>query len=202
MKIIGLTGGIASGKSTVSETLAQLGAIIIDGDKIGHQAMEPGQPAYDGVVKHFGPGILNEDRTIDRTKLGAIVFFDPEQMKALNRITWPWIFQSVRDQMDMKRLSHPNAVLVLDIPLLFEGGWDKLCDVVWVIWVDRETQITRLMTRNSLTREEAIKRIDSQMSLDEKAQRADVVIDNTGSIEETLSLATRYYLDIFRNTPI
>lgn len=202
MKIIGLTGGIASGKSTVSETLAQLGAIIIDGDKIGHQAMEPGQPAYDEVVKHFGPGILNEDRTIDRTKLGAIVFFDPEQMKALNRITWPWIFQSVRDQMDMKRLSHPNAVLVLDIPLLFEGGWDKLCDVVWVIWVDRETQITRLMTRNSLTREEAIKRIDSQMSLDDKAQRADVVIDNTGSIEETLSLATRYYLDIFRNTPI
>ncbi len=202
MKIIGLTGGIASGKSTVSETLAQLGAIIIDGDKIGHQAMEPGQPAYEQVVKHFGSGILNEDKTIDRTKLGAIVFFNPEQMKALNRNTWPWIFQSVRDQIEMKRLSHPNAVLVLDIPLLFEGGWDKLCDVVWVIWVDRETQITRLMARNSLTREEAIKRIDSQMSLDEKAQRADVVIDNTGSIEQTLSLATRYYLDILHSTPI
>lgn len=202
MKTIGLTGGIASGKSTVSQKLAELGAIIIDGDKIAHTSMQPGLPAYDGIVEYFGSKILNPDQTIDRTRLGDIVFSDPAQMRALNRIVRPWIYKAIDKEIESRRLAHPNAVLVLDIPLLYEAGLDKICDQVWVVWVDRETQIKRLMARNSLTREEAVRRIDSQMPLDEKARRAHIVIDNNGSMDDTLSLATRYYLDILHSHQI
>jgi len=196
IKIIGLTGGIASGKSTVSQKLAELGAIIVDGDKIAHEVMQPDLPAYAEIVEHFGNEILNPDRTIDRNRLGAIVFSDPVQMRALNRIVRPWIYKAIDKEIETRRLAHPNAVLVLDIPLLFEAGLDKICDQIWVVWVDRETQISRLMARNSITQEEAIQRIESQMPLDEKARRADIVIDNNGSMEDTLSLATGYYLDV------
>ena len=199
MKVIGLTGGIASGKSTVSDALVKLGAIIIDGDKIAHRTMEPDQPAWAAIVEHFGPKILKPDRTIDRAKLGAIVFDDSEQLKALNSITRPWISKDINSELAAMRLAQPEAVLFLDIPLLYEAKMDKMCDQIWVIWVDRETQIERLMKRNNFTRDEAVKRIDAQMSLDEKARLADIVIDNSASIEETLSLATRYYLDILQN---
>lgn len=202
MKIIGLTGGIASGKSTVSQKLAELGAVIVDGDKIAHRVMEPDWPAYKEVVEHFGTGILDPDQTIDRSKLGAVVFSDPAQMRALNRIVRPYIYEAIDKEIGIKRLAHPNAVLILDIPLLFEARLDQICDQVWVVWVDRDTQVNRLMARNSLTREEAIRRIDSQMPLDEKARRAHIVIDNNGSMEETLRLATKYYLDILRDHQI
>jgi len=200
--IIGLTGGIASGKSTVSQKLADLGAIIIDGDKIAHKIMEPGWPAYAEVVNEFGNDILNPDLSIDRTKLGAIVFEDPARMRALNRIVRPHIYEAIDKEIETKRLAHPKAVLVLDIPLLFEARLDLIADQVWVVWVDRETQISRLMGRNSLTRDDAIRRIDSQMPLDEKARRAHLVIDNNGSMDDTLRLATKYYLDILHDHQI
>ena len=200
--IIGLTGGIASGKSTVSQKLAELGAIIIDGDKIAHKIMEPGWPAYAEVVKEFGNEILNPDLTIDRAQLGAIVFEDPARMRALNRIVRPYIYEAIDKEIETKRLAHPKAVLVLDIPLLFEARLDLIADQVWVVWVDRETQINRLMGRNSITREDAIRRIDSQMPLDEKARRAHLVIDNNGSMDDTLRLATKYYLDILHDHKI
>lgn len=202
MMIIGLTGGIASGKSTVSQKLADLGAIIIDGDKIAHKIMEPGWPAYAEVVNEFGNDILNPDLSIDRTKLGAIVFEDPARMRALNRIVRPHIYEAIDKEIETKRLAHPKAVLVLDIPLLFEARLDLIADQVWVVWVDRETQISRLMGRNSLTRDDAIRRIDSQMPLDEKARRAHLVIDNNGSMDDTLRLATKYYLDILHDHQI
>ena len=200
MKVIGLTGGIASGKSTVSKALADLGAMVIDGDETAHRLMQPHQPAWEDIVNKFGREILNPDLTIDRAKLGAIVFDDHEQMTALNKITRPRIIESIENEVQGLKITRPDAVLVLDIPLLYEARLDKLTDQVWVVWLDRETQITRLQDRNGFTREEAEKRINSQMSLDEKARRADVVIDNTGNIEETLSAATRYFLDILNNS--
>ena len=196
MKVIGLTGGIASGKSTVSKALADLGATVIDGDETAHRLMEPHQPIWEDIVNKFGREILNPDLAIDRAKLGTIVFDDPEQMAALNRISRPRIIESIKNELESIKETRPDTVIVLDVPLLFEARLDKLSDQVWVVWIDRETQIKRLMERNHYTREEAVKRIDSQMSLDEKAQRADVVIDNSGSIEETLRAATRYFLDI------
>jgi dephospho-CoA kinase len=202
MKIIGLTGGIASGKSTVSKNLAQLGAVIIDGDAIAHRLMEPHQPAWEGIVKEFGREILNPDETIDRTKLGAIVFDDPRRMAALNQITRPGIIETIKNDIKSMRVTQPESVLVLDVPLLYEGHLDKLTDQVWVVWLDHETQVKRLMERNGYTREEAVKRIESQMSLDEKAKRADVVIDNRGSMEATIRTAKKFYLDILHSRSI
>lgn len=200
MKVIGLTGGIASGKSTVTKTLADLGALIIDGDQTAHRLMEPHQAVWEDIVKSFGQGILNSDMTIDRIRLGAIVFNEPEQMELLNSITGPRIIESLKNNLLELKHTHPEAILVMDIPLLYEVNMDKLCDQVWVVWIPREIQIKRLMERNGYTEEESIKRIESQMSLDEKARRADVVIDNSGSVEETIRFVTRYFLDILHNS--
>jgi len=199
VRVIGLTGGIASGKSTVSKALAELGATVIDGDEIAHRLMEPHQPVWEDIVNKFGREILNPDLAIDRAKLGKIVFDDPEQMATLNRISRPRIIESIKNELDSIKEARPDSVIVLDVPLLYEARLDKLSDQVWVVWIDRETQIKRLMERNKYTREEAVKRIDSQMSLDEKKRRADVVIDNSGSFAETLRAATRYFLDILHH---
>ncbi|NMC28065.1 MAG: dephospho-CoA kinase [Syntrophomonadaceae bacterium] len=193
MKIIGLTGGIASGKSTVSKFLAELGAIIIDGDETAHRLMEPNQPIWEDVVNAFGREVLNPDSTIDRIKLGAIVFNDREKLQVLNQIAHPRILAEIQNELQHLRHTQPDSVLVLDIPLLFEGRMDRLCDQVWVVWVPREIQIERLMERNWLSREEAVKRIDSQMSLDAKARLADIVIDNSGTMEETMIQVVKYY---------
>jgi dephospho-CoA kinase len=134
--------------------------------------------------------------TINRLKLGTIVFDDNEQLEVLNRITHPLVLGSLKNQILQIKAIQPEAVVIMDIPLLYEAHMDLLCDQVWVVWVDRATQIKRLIERNHFTREEAIKRIDSQMSLDEKAKRADVVIDNSKNIEETIRAITKNFKDI------
>jgi dephospho-CoA kinase len=196
MKIIGLTGGIASGKSTVSRALQDLGAIIIDADEVAHAIIEPGKPAWEDIVEHFGLGVLNPDQTIDREKLGAIVFNDPARLQVLNQITHPRVGEQFKQMIKNIKSQQSDAVLFIEVPLLYETHMDRICDEVWVVWVDEETQIQRLMKRDGLSREDALKRIDAQMSLDEKAKRADVVIDNRFSIEETIETATRYYNNI------
>jgi dephospho-CoA kinase len=196
MMVIGLTGGIASGKSTVAKTLAELGALIIDGDETAHHLMEPDQAAWKEIVQAFGREILNPDMTINRQKLGAIVFEDDVRLEVLNRISHPLILESFKNQILQIKNSQPEAVVIMDVPLLYEAHMDQLCDQVWVVWVDRETQIKRLMERNNFAREEVLKRIESQMDLDEKAKRADVVIDNSNSFEDTISAVTRYFNDI------
>lgn len=199
MKIIGLTGGIASGKSTVSRALRELGAIIIDADEVAHAIIEPGKPAWKDIVEHFGLGVLNPDQTIDREKLGAIVFNDPEKLQVLNQITHPRVGEQFKQMIKNIKSQQADAVLFIEVPLLYETHMDRICDEVWVVWVDEETQIQRLMKRDGLSREDALKRIDAQMSLDEKAKRADVVIDNSFSIEETIETATKYYNNIINN---
>ena len=196
MKIIGLTGGIASGKSTVSRALQDLGAIIIDADEVAHAIIEPGKPAWEDIVEHFGTVVLNPDQTIDREKLGAIVFNDPARLQVLNQITHPRVGEQFKQMIKNIKSQQSDAVLFIEVPLLYETHMDRICDEVWVVWVDEETQIQRLMKRDGLSREDALKRIDAQMSLDEKAKRADVVIDNRFSIEETIETATRYYNNI------
>jgi dephospho-CoA kinase len=196
MKIIGLTGGIASGKSTVSRALRELGAIIIDADEVAHAIIEPGKPAWKDIVEHFGLGVLNPDQTIDREKLGAIVFNDPEKLQVLNQITHPRVGEQFKQMIKDIKSQQADAVLFIEVPLLYETHMDRICDEVWVVWVDEETQIQRLMKRDGLSREDALKRIDAQMSLDEKARRADFVIDNRFSIEETIESATIYYNNI------
>lgn len=200
--LIGLTGGIASGKSTVSKTLKELGAYIIDGDETAHSVIEPHKPAWRDMLDTFGRDILNPDDTIDRDKMGAIVFGNPDQLARLNQITHPRIMESFKEDYRRIKAANPNAILVLEIPLLYETFMDRMCDEVWVVWVDYETQLKRLMDRNHYSLEEAKSRIESQIPLDEKAHRADVVINNCGSIQETISSATKYFNDILERQKI
>lgn len=180
--IIGLTGGIASGKSTVSAYLAELGAIIIDADKIAHEIMEKGKTAYWQVIEAFGREILAENGEIDRSRLGKIVFNELEKKKILEEITHPQVIREMREKIEEYRAE--NKVIVLDIPLLFEAGLEFMVDEIWVVYVDRGTQLQRLMARDGLSYEEANKRIQAQMSLEKKRDLADFVINNKGNIED------------------
>lgn len=182
--ILGLTGGIATGKSTVSRFFESHGIPVVDADKGARHVMEPGQAAYHAVVKTFGQEILNGDGTIDRTRLGAIVFNDPDKLKKLNETVHSHVLNWIRDKKN-KLINADYPLVVLDIPLLYEIGLEDEADVIMVIYADPETQLKRLMKRDGLSEREAQKRIDAQESIDSKAEKADVIIDNRGSIEET-----------------
>lgn len=191
-----MTGGIASGKSTVAKTLAELGAYVIDADKVAHMIIEPYKPAWYDIVEEFGEEVLNEDKTINREKLGEIVFNDPELLQRLNSITHPRIMEFFKKELQRLKVEKPDAVIVFEVPLLYETHMDRICDEVWVVWVDRETQIERLCKRDNISEEDALKRIEAQMSLDEKARRAKVVIDNRKDIKETIANAVKYFNEI------
>ena len=185
MKVIGLTGGIASGKSTVSSFLQELGAVVIDADEVARLVVEPGQPAWRDIAAVFGEAVLNPDGNLNREALGTRVFGCPERLQQLNRITHPRVIKYFHEKLESIKKEQPEAIVVLDVPLLFESGMDKMCDEVWVVWIDRELNITRLQERDGLSRDEAVKRIEAQMPLEEKVQKADRVIDNTGNLEDT-----------------
>lgn len=184
MRIIGLTGGIASGKSTVSAILRQEGAYIIDTDKIAHDITLPHKPAWYEIVEYFGQEILYGDGTINRRALGQKVFNNQIQRAVLERITHPKIKNKVNEEITIAK-QQLFDVVVLDVPLLIEVGWENIVDEVWVVYVDKKTQLSRLMVRNNFTRKQALARISAQMDLTEKARHADVVIDNSGNIEAT-----------------
>lgn len=196
MKVIGLTGGIASGKSVVAKALQALGAEIINADEIAHSVVAPYKPAWNEIINLFGKEILNKDNTINRKELGEIVFNDREKLMQLNQITHPHIIQEISNSIKEVSLANLQAVVLVEVPLLFETYMDKLFDEIWVTWVDRETQIKRLIERDGISEEDATKRIESQMPLDEKAKRADLVIDNRHDIEETIAKVTRYFNNI------
>lgn len=182
--IVGLTGGIASGKSTVSNMCKEMGIPVIDADLEARLAVEPGEQAYYEIVAAFGKGILLPDGGIDRPALGAIIFNDEDKRILLNSIVHP----EVRRRMAEKQKAAVEAgahMVVLDIPLLFESKLVHLADKTLVVTVDKETQLRRLMARNAFSKEEAEARIASQMPLDKKAALADAVINNNGPIPET-----------------
>ncbi|WP_339191272.1 dephospho-CoA kinase [Bacillus sp. FSL K6-1003] len=182
--VIGLTGGIASGKSTVANMLIDKGITVIDADIIAKQAVERGMPAYRQIIDEFGEDILLENGDIDRRRLGALVFTNEQKRLALNSIVHP----AVREEMLKRRdesIANQETFVVLDIPLLFESKLESLVDKIIVVSVTKELQLERLIKRNQLTEEEALSRIRSQMPLEEKVSRADNVIDNSGTLEET-----------------
>ncbi|CQR48102.1 Dephospho-CoA kinase [Paraliobacillus sp. PM-2] len=183
-KIIGLTGGIASGKSTVSNMLRKRGIPIIDADRIAKEAVEPNQKAYRQIVATFGASILQKDGQLDRKKLGNIVFANECKRQQLNEIVHPQVRKVMLDKRD-QLIKQKQPIIVLDIPLLFESNLEDLVDLVIVVYSHPDIQLERLMKRNQLSREEAQKRIHSQLSIRKKAELADLVIDNNGSIEDT-----------------
>lgn len=180
---LGLTGGIASGKSTADEFFKKKKIPIIDSDLIAHKIMEIGQNGYKAVVDYFGTDILNDDQTINRRKLGGIVFNDKAKLKKLNELTHPLVHQEIKKQMARYRANQEKLV-VIDVPLLFESGFESLCNGVLVISITPELQIERLMKRNAFTKKEAIARINNQMPLSEKEKRATYVVANTGTIDD------------------
>ncbi|WP_070120510.1 dephospho-CoA kinase [Bacillus marinisedimentorum] len=182
--VIGLTGGIASGKSTVSQMMRELGLPVIDADIAARTVVEPGHETYKEVVEHFGTGILNEDKTINREALGSIVFHDENERAVLNSIVHP----AVRKYMLFEKeayIQKGHQAVVMDIPLLFESKLEKMVDRIILVYTDDDTQLERLMERNTLSEEEAMARIGSQMPLSQKVPLADAVIDNNGTINET-----------------
>jgi dephospho-CoA kinase len=183
--LIGLTGGIASGKSLVSGLLSAWGAVVIDDDLVARQVVEPGQPGWKLLYEQFGPEFFTSEGLLDRKKLGALVFSHPAQRDKLERLLHPLIIEATRRMIAAVRQERPESVVVLDVPLLFEAGMESLVDQVWVVTVSRQTQLDRLMQRDKLTRQEAEERIDAQMPLSEKVRRAFRVIDNSGTAEET-----------------
>lgn len=182
--VIGLTGGIASGKSTVSAMFEQLNIPVIDADKIAREVVLPGEETYHQIVETFGDTILLEDGTLNRQKLGAIIFANEEKRKQLNALIHPVIRQRMLSQRN-KYIAAKEKCIVLDIPLLFESKLTHFVEKIIVVYVDEATQLERLITRDCLSKREAKQRIDAQLSLEEKANLADVVIDNNGTIEQT-----------------
>ena len=180
MIVVGLTGGIATGKSTVAQMFKRCGAIIIDADQLARDVVRPGKPAWREIVKVFGEGVLNSNRSINRHALGEIVFHNRRKLRRLEHIIHPRV---AREQQRLARRiaeRSPNAVIVYEVPLLFESGAHKRVDTIVVVTADRETQIARLKQRNGLTRTEALRRINNQMPLARKVRRADVVLNGTG----------------------
>ena len=185
MKIIGLTGGIACGKSTVSRVLRALGAAIIDADALAHELSQPNAPIFNAYVERFGREIVTAGGTLDRATIAARVFSDPAVRAEVDAVTHPLIRTAAEERLCAARAAEKRAA-VLDVPLLFEAGWDTLADEVWVVALPAEEQIARLLARDKTMSEgEARARISAQMPLAEKCARADIVIDNSGTVEET-----------------
>ena len=183
MKVIGLTGGIGSGKSTVAGFLAELGAVVIDADKVGHEAFKPDTELWREVVAAFGKGILAPNGDIDRKKLSEIVFGSPDALAQLNQIMHPRMYDMAKAQIEERR-RHGVGVVVLEAPLLLEAGWTSLVDEVWVTLASESTVLSRLQKKVGMSEQQALARIRSQLLSDERIKQADVVIDTDCSLGE------------------
>jgi dephospho-CoA kinase len=193
--VIGLTGNIATGKSTVVRMLQELGAEAIDGDSLVHQLMGPESPLAEQIRTEFGAQTVNPDGSINRPELGKVVFSDPEKLQALEAITWPPVLEAKREAIH----SPGPDVLILDAIKLWESGMADDCDEVWVVSADREQQIARIIARNKVDRVEAERRIDAQPPQSEKIAKADVVIDNSGTLDETRTQVEREWRRLTEN---
>ncbi len=185
MLIVGLTGGIASGKSLVERVFKDLGAHIIDADRIVRELLEPGLPAWKEVSEHFGSTILMPDTCIDRRKLGEIVFSDPEKRAWLNQCLHPRVFEVYTVQVKRLGARAPDAIIVFDAALLIETGFYKKMDKTVLVYAHPDQQLARLIKRDGFSREQALARLESQMPLSDKRGYADYIIENTGTRQET-----------------
>jgi dephospho-CoA kinase len=184
MLTIGLTGGIGSGKSTVTKILAELGAPIIDADKVGHAIYEPGGPAYADMIAAFGEGILAPDRTIDRKRLGPIVFADPGALKRLNGIVHPKMFLRMREMIDSMRAAGERKPIVIEAAILIEANWQPLFNEIWLVVTSRERVIERVERDRGMQREQTEARIKAQLSDEERRKHATTVVTNEGTIDD------------------
>ncbi|MED4530980.1 dephospho-CoA kinase [Metabacillus fastidiosus] len=182
--IVGLTGGIASGKSTVSNMFKEKNITVVDADQIARDVVEIGEPAYNAIIQHFGKEILNNDETINRAKLGSIIFQNEEERKILNNIVHPEVRKEMMRQTEIAK-ENKEEIVVLDIPLLYESNLTHLVHKTLLVYVDENVQVKRLMERNNYTYEEAKMRMEAQLSLKDKLKLADNVINNNGTIGET-----------------
>lgn len=193
---VGLTGGIATGKTTVADMMVAQGAVLIDADILAHQAVERGRPAYDAIVETFGVEMLDEYQAINRQKLGKRVFSHPTDREKLNQLVHPWVRKAMQEQIvfygQAEQTHQKNYLVVLAVPLLFESNLSHLVDVTLVVYCPESIQLQRLMTRNHLSEADAMARIHSQLSIEEKAEIGDEVIDNSRDFAYT-----RQQLDLF-----
>jgi dephospho-CoA kinase len=196
--IVGLTGGIASGKSTVSRMLVERGAALVDCDVLAHAALERGQAAYHEVVAAFGRELLLPNGEIDRSRLGGIVFSDADARRRLEEIVHPAVLRMARQQIDAHQ-ADGRPVIILDAPLLIEAGLLEWVDKVIVVFVDEKVEMERLMARNRLESDEARRRIASQMPLSAKVKLADYIIDNGGGLDATRAQVDRVWEDILNH---
>ena len=192
MKIIGLTGGIGSGKSTVAQFLAELGAVVTDVDKVGHEILKQDSEVQQQVVHAFGKQVVGSDGEIDREKLGEIVFGDPEARAKLNQIIHPPMYDMVKAQLAEYR-QQGVGVVVLDAPLLIEAGWTSLVDEVWVTTAPEATVLKRLRERMGLSEQESMARINSQSPSEERVKHADIVIDTDCELDELKAKVTELW---------
>lgn len=184
MKVIGLTGGIASGKSTVARMLEECGAVVIDADQLAREVVAPGEPALESIIATFGARFINPDGTLNRIALGKLVFADPISRLRLEAITHPAIRRMAYERLASLRQAGAPVVVYM-AALIVEANADSLIDEIWVVCVDMETQIKRLMQRDGINREEALQRVAAQMPMKEKRRYGKVIIDNSGSLSET-----------------
>ena len=187
MKRICLTGGLASGKSTASAFLGSQGANIIDADKLGHRVYDPGTQAYLKVIEAFGDDIVGDDYHIDRKKRGGIVFGNPELLNKWTGSVWPEIRRLAEMEISSLEMLDPDCIVVLEAAVLFEAGWEDLGDSIWVLVVDRDIAIARAMSRDHADRQAIENRLDAQLSNDERKARADVIIENNGTLEDLMA---------------
>ncbi len=200
MQVIGLTGGIATGKSMVSAILENAGTVIIDADQIARKVVKKNLPAYRQIVDTFGESVLLPNKEINRTALGNIIFNDPRKKQLLNTIVHPHVREETNRQLKQIKKNNPNALVILDIPLLFEADMHKDLSEVIVVYAPEHIQIKRLMERDHISQEDALARIRSQMPIEEKKRLATMVIDNSGTLEHT----RKQTLEIFqrlKNSP-
>lgn len=183
--IIGLTGGIASGKSTIAQLLARRGALLVDADQAAREVVQPGEPALEAIASAFGQAVINADGTLNRSALGAIVFRDKASLTKLEAITHPAIRRRMQSQIHTYSEQYPDSLIVADVPLLYETNQEHLYEGIMVVYVPESVQLARLMARNSLGEAEAKRRISLQMDIEEKRRRADWVIDNSGAMADT-----------------
>jgi dephospho-CoA kinase len=196
MLLVGLTGGVATGKSTVARMFQQCGAAIIDADALARDVVQPGKPAWRDIVGRYGGGVLQPDRTLNRHALAEVVFGHPRELAALNAIVHPRVAKEQRRLVREIARKDPESLVVYDVPLLFEAGVDARVDRILVVTADRTTQIKRLQQRNGLTRAEALRRIRSQTPLSEKRKRADDVLDGTLARPRLQRLVKRLYREL------
>jgi dephospho-CoA kinase len=179
MILVGLTGGLATGKSTVAKMFRHYGAVVIDADQLARDVVKPGKPAWRAIVTLFGKTVLNPDRSLDRQALGSIVFRNRTKRRQLERIIHPRVAREQQRLVRRVAKRKPHTVVIYEVPLLFEAGVDRRVDTIVVVTADRETQLARLKKRNGLSRAEALRRISSQMPLATKIQRAGHVLNGT-----------------------